>query len=186
MAIRKILKKLKNLSKFDHAISQGQVDRAIKKFIQDNRLIVHGSRAMNAQAQFPHQRAARDYDIFTESDSKPVARKLHKILDELRGGNYHYVKQALHRKTNMLMDVGADLKKGTRDDFELASLTKIPRKRFSSVEIDNILYAHLDELEKAKVRALRYKKYTHRWQKDKADLETIRLMKKLKGGMFFL
>lgn len=182
MNIKTIYKKLEKageLSKFQYATSQGLINRAIRKFIQDNKLILTGSKAMNAQGHFPYQRAARDYDVFTRTNSKPYATKLDKILDKLRKGNYHYVKPSLHKGTYMLMDVGADLKKGTRDDFELASLTKIPRKKFSTVEINNIIYAHLDELEKAKERTLKFKKYGYRYEKDKADLKIIQ---KLKGG----
>ncbi len=182
MSIRTIFNKLKKsgeLSRFNYSTTQGLINKAIKQFIQDRKLIVTGSRAMNAQGHFPYQRAARDYDIFTKGESKLTAQELDRLLDKVRKGNYHYVKPSLHRGTNMVMDIGEDLKKGTKDDFELASLTKLPRKKFSTVEINNILYAHLDELEKAKIRALRFKKFTFRHKKDREDLKIIQ---KLKGG----
>lgn len=186
MSIRTIYNKLKKageLSSFQHATTQELINKTIRKFIQDKRLIIHGSRAVNAQTHFPYQRAARDYDVFTKRNSRLTADQLDKLLDKVRKGDYHYVKPSAHRGTNMVMDVGADLKKRTRDDFELASITQIPRKRFSTVEINSILYAHLDELEKAKLRTLRYKKYTFRHKKDREDL---RIIQKLKGGLFWI
>jgi len=176
MSMRTIYNKL---SRIHHATTQGLVNNKISKFIEKNKLILHGSRAMNAQAHFPYQRAARDFDILTRKNAKPYATKLDKELDQLRNGNYHYVKPARHRGTYMVMDIGNDLIPRTRDDFELASLTKLPRKRFKTIKTNNLTYAHLDELEKSKRRALRFKKYQYRHKKDRQDLKIIQM---LKGG----
>lgn len=186
MSIRTIYNKLKKsgeLSKFNYATTQGLINNTIRKFIQDKKLIVTGSHALNAQSHFPYQRAARDFDVFTKNNPRLTAQELDRLLDKLRGGDYHYVKESFHKGTHLVMDVGADLKKGTKDDIDLADFTRIPRKKFSTVEINNMIYAHLDELEKAKLRTLRFKKYAFRYRKDREDLKIIQ---KLKGGLFWI
>ena len=180
MSIRTIYDKLENsgeLSSLDYAATQGKISRAVKQFIKDKNLIVHGAKAQNAQSHFPLTRATRDYDIIAKNP-KLTAQELDRILDKARGGNYHYTKQAKHKGTHKVMDVGADLIKNTDDDFTLADLTEIKRK-LKTIKINGISYSHLDELEKRKLKSLASKQFIFRHQKDKEDLKIIQ---KLKGG----
>lgn len=186
MSLKTIFNKLKTsgeLDKFNYLLTRDQVNNLIRKFIRDNKLIVTGARALNAQTNFPYQRATKDYDIFTRTKSKQFADKLKRILNEIRNDNYHYVKSSRHKGTYLLMDVGADVIKGTRDDRNIADFSKIPRKTLKTIEQNNMLFANLDELEKAKLRTLKFKKFTFRHKKDKADLDIIQ---KFKGGFFWI
>ena len=180
MNIKEIYNKLKNsgqLSSLDYAATQGEVSRAIKKFIQDKKLIIHGAKAQNAQSRFPLTRESRDYDVFTRTNPKLSAEQLDKLLDRLRGGNYHYTKAGEHKGTHKVIDVGADLKRGTDDDFTLADFTRLTRK-LKTIKQNNTTYSNLDELEKAKLRILKDKQFAYRHKKDKADLQIIQAIKR--------
>ncbi len=181
MSIRNIYNKLKQsgqLSSLDYAATQGKISRAIKQFIQDKKLIVHGAKAQNAQAHFPLTRATRDYDIFTRGNPKLTAIELERMLDKIRGGNYHYSKPSIHKGTHKVIDKGADLIRGTEDDFTLADITKLKGK-LKTIQKNNISYSHLDELEKRKLASLASKQFIFRHKKDREDLKIIQ---KLKGG----
>jgi hypothetical protein len=167
------------LSKLNHASTTGDVDRAILNFIKKKKLIIHGAKAINAQAPFHLQRATRDYDVYTNQPKRNI-ELLDKELDQLRQGNYHYVKKGKHKGTYKLKDIGQDLKRGTKDDFTLTDFTQKP-KGLRTIRKNNIFFSHLNEIKKTKVRTLAKEQFKFRHKKDRADVKIIDLI--IKGGM---
>ena len=172
--LKKVLENKENV--IDYLRTECIIDPTIRDFIKKKKHIIHGAKAMNAQARFPYQRYSRDYDVFSKNP-KLNAEQLDKLLDKVRNGNYHYVKKATHPGTYKVMDVGFDLKRNTKDDFNLVDYTRKPSK-IKTIKIGSLIYVALSEIEKSKKRALAQKQYEYRWKKDKEDILRIKAVKK--------
>jgi|26BtaG_2_1085354.scaffolds.fasta_scaffold01215_2 hypothetical protein len=155
----------------DYLRTRGLTKEQIIKFIKKHKHIVYGSTSINAQSSFPLIRHSSDFDIFTKSPNRS-ANELDRKLDKTRGGDYHYVKPAIHKGTFKVMDIGFDLKPRTEDDFNLADFSRIPRNLKIKI-INGIRYASLDFTKKTKQRILKNKKFDYRHKKDREDLKLI-------------
>ena len=169
---------MSNLSQLDELATKHRIKPIILKLIKQKKQIIHGGKAINAQVTFPFKRHSKDYDIFTTNKPKSSAKELEKNLDSERG-NFHYVKQAIHKGTFKVMDVGLDMKKGTEDDKTIADFTKKP-KGLKTVKIDDFRYSALEEIRKRKIKILKDKSFAFRHEKDAGDLRTINLFLKAK------
>lgn len=153
-------------------------DLVIKEKIRHDKDIVYGARAMNAQLPIPYQRHTQDYDVFSTTPQKR-AIELERSLDKHSGGNYFYVKPAMHPGTFKVMDIGFDNKKGTYDDFGVADYTK-PNRKIKAVKRNGIRYASLSERAKDARKSLSDPMFSFRHEKDRMDLYRIREGKKLR------
>ena len=152
-------------------------DKVINQSLRNKPEVVYGARAMNIQLPPGLQRHTIDYDIYSKTPKKK-AKQLERKLDRDSSGNFFYTKEALHKGTYKVMDVGFDNKKGTRDDFGVIDLTK-PDRKIKKVKIDNINYAHISERERDAKRSLSESEFHYRHEKDRRDLHRIRYSKKI-------
>ena len=171
---------MSRLSQLDELATQHRIKPIILKLIKANKQIIHGGHALNAQVGFPYKRFSRDYDIFSHKKPQNAAKELDKALDIARG-NFQYVKQALHKGTWKVIDVGLDLKKGTEDDKTIADFTKKP-KRLETINIDGFRFASLESIRDRKIKILKNKAFAFRHEKDRRDLNTLNLFLKKKKG----
>jgi len=181
MSIKSILTKIKGsytFPRFNYDTSVGIRDRTIREFIKNNNGIIFGGKAINAHAPLLLKRQSEDYDVLI-NNPKLSAEKLEKLLDIARRGDFHYTTPAEHRGTTKIRDVGADLKRGTKDDFTLADFTK--KRKVKTTKIQGLNFISLPELEKKRLEMIKDPKKRFRRGKDIYDLETIRLIKR---GLF--
>lgn len=147
-------------------------DHIIQQNVRREKDIIYGARAMNIQLPIGFQRNTQDFDIYSKTP-KRNARRLERVLDKQQVGNYYYVKPAMHSGTWKLMDVGADNKRGTMDDYGVADYTK-PDRKIKSVSIGNVRYAALSERKTDAIKSLKDKMFEFRHEKDRKDLYRIR------------
>lgn len=169
-----------SINNINELVTKYKVKPIILKLIKQNKQIIHGGRAINVHVGFPYKRFSRDYDIFTNKNPKKAANQLDKELDIARGSNFHYVKQAVHKGTWKVKDLGLDLIKGTDDDKTIADYSRKPR-RLKTIMIDGFKYSALEEIRKRKVKLLSNPNFAFRHEKDTQDLHTINLFLKAKG-----
>ncbi len=182
MSIKSILTKIKNnytFPRFNYDTSIGVRDRTIREFIKKNNGIIFGGKALNAHAPLLLKRKSDDYDVLIKNP-KISAEKLDRLLDIARRGDFHYTEPAEHRGTTKLRDVGADLKRGTKDDFTLADFTA--KRKVRTTKIQGLTFISLAELEIKRIEMIKDPKKRFRRGKDIYDLETIKL---IKGRLFF-
>ena len=150
----------------------------IKSHLRKTKNIVYGARAMNAQLPLHLRRNTDDYDVYAKKPRK-AAKKMERHLDKHYGGDYYYVKPALHPGTFKVVDKGLDRKPNTEDDYAIVDYTK-PNRKIKHMEKDKIRYARLSERRKDIRRSLEDKESAYRHQKDRADLERLRYKKQLR------
>lgn len=159
-------------------------DKIIKRNVKKNNDIIYGARAMKKQMGFlGASRETKDYDIYTDKMPKGRARELKKKLNDYERREQYYTKPAFFPGTHKVMDKGLDMKKGTRDDFGIADFSKKPRG-LKTTMFGGVKYAHIDEVEKDRVKSLKDKDSSFRHEKDRFDLGLIRMVKSAKrfGG----
>ena len=147
--------------------------RAILNQTKKEKNIIYGAQSIKKQVGI-FSRGTQDYDIFSKKP-KQSANTTDKNLDKIYGWNYHYVKPALHPGTWKVMARGTDMKKGTKDDVGIVDYSKIPIPTPRYRRIDGVRYRRLSQEKKAKYRALRDSTQKFRHQKDKEDLERIKI-----------
>lgn len=74
-------------------------NRAIRKFLRDTDMIVHGGQAINAYLPDWLERETKDWDIFTPENAEERAAVLEKKLDHHYGGDFFGVETAKHPGT---------------------------------------------------------------------------------------
>lgn len=159
---------------FTH-IGKGSI---ILNSLRNTKSIMYGARAMNMQLPFMFYKQTDDYDIYSQRPKRSAVR-LERILDSSAGGDFYYVKRAIHKGTWKVIDSGYDNIKGTRDDFGIIDITR-PGRRLRTVRIDGIKYVHLSERVKDAKRSLKNPIYYFRHEKDRKDLWRIRQGRKLR------
>lgn len=152
-------------------------DTIIRDKIRNDNDIIYGARAMNMQLLGQYKRPTSDFDVYTKKPKKK-ARELEKVLDTRAKGDYYYAKEALHPGTWKVMDKGLDMKKGTEDDFGIADYSK-PTRKIKTINRLGIRYAHISERVKDARRSLTKPEFKFRHDKDRKDLERIRLSNKI-------
>lgn len=146
--------------------------------IKRNKQIVFGRRAMNAQLPGFLNAPTTDFDIYVNTPKRVAFRMQGRLDNALATGKEDfYAKQALHPKTWRVMNVGADKRKGTKDDFSVVDYSPKP-KRVCAVKIKGIKYQCLKAIVKGKKKTLRDPASAFRHAKDRSDLDRIHLAKK--------
>jgi len=153
-------------------------DEPVKTHLRKTKNIVYGARAMNQQLPLHLRRNTDDFDIYA-SKPRNAARKMEKHLDKHYGGDYYFVRPAIHPGTFKVIDKGMDNKPNTKDDYPIADYTK-PNRKIRFMEKDRIRYARLSERRKDIKTSLRDKESAYRHQKDKADLQGIKYKQQMR------
>lgn len=150
----------------------------IENFIKNNNDIIYGARAMNVQVSPGLQRQTFDYDIYSKKP-RAHAEVLERRMDRIAGGDFFYMKEAMHKGTFKVMDKGRDKRKGTLDDFGIADFTK-PNRKIRTINVRGIRYANLSERKKDIKRSLSNPLFAFRHDKDKMDRFRIKVSGKIK------
>lgn len=138
-----------------------------------NKEVVYGARALKKRIGYLGLgRATTDWDLYSRRPLKS-AKELDRTLDKSSGGNYYYVKPAVHQGTYRVKDKGPDCKSNTDDDRNVADYT-VRKKGLRTSESGGVNYVLLSEIVKDRRRALAQKRYAFRHEKDKYDLALIR------------
>ncbi len=151
----------------------------IENFIRKTDNIIYGARAMNVQVAPGLQRMTFDYDLYSKKP-KVHATLLEKRMDRLSGGDFFYMKEAMHKGTFKVMDKGRDRRKGTLDDFGIADFTR-PNRKIRTIRVQGIRYAKLSERRKDIKTSLSNHLFAFRHEKDKMDLFRIKVSGKIRG-----
>jgi len=151
----------------------------IKADARKHGLIFFGGRALNKQMSFGFlERVTHDFDLLT-GNSKPRrhARRVLKKVEKLRPKKQWYLKKALHEGTVKLMNIGADRRRGTQDDYGLADFSGGTRPY---VNIKGLKYETLSHIKQDKRRILKDKESRYRHEKDRGDIRRIEASRRLK------
>lgn len=150
----------------------------IKKQARNNKEVVYGARAMNIQLSRGFlEKHTFDWDIFSKQPRKS-AMQLERTMDRAAGSNSYYVKAAMHPGTFKVMGIGADRKKGTRDDVGIVDYTNMPG-RVKTITQNGIRYRHISIEKQRRKEILKLKKFAFRHAKDKEDLYRMKMSNKL-------
>jgi len=165
--------------KAKYVFNEYLIEPTILKQVKKDNNILYGSQALAKQiGVLKVNRIPSDYDIFSRHPKKS-AKQLERSLDKKMGGDFFYYKPAVHRGTHKVMNKGIDMKEGTRDDYGVADFSQIPRPTPKTRIINGIRYERLSEISKSKRKALRDPKYKFRHEKDRKDLNLIKLHRKI-------
>lgn len=156
-------------------LNQKEIDKIVKNSVRGTSKIVYGSKAMNKQLLPMLNRPSPDWDVFSNTPKKD-AKKLDKKLDKKFGGNYFYVKPAIHYGTWKVVHKGLDLK-NPKDDIGIIDFSK-GKTPFTTIE--KIRYEKLAIIVKEKKERLKDKEKKFRHEKDSNDLKRIKLNMALK------
>lgn len=160
--------------------NQHKIKSIIKKIIKQNKQVVHGARAINAQVSWPYQRETKDYDIFSNKKAGKAARNMERALDKGVGGDFFYTKKGITKGVFKVFDKGFDQKRDTPDDSLIADYMKKP-KGVQSKKIEGIKYRTLADIKKSKIALVNNPQFEHRKKKDLEDIRTINVFLKTKG-----
>jgi len=161
-------KSLKKAEKF-YKLSPKTTDKVIlARLKENNKLVVHGGKAINAYLPNWLDKATEDWDIFSETP-RATAKKLEEVLEKKYGGNYFTVKPAKHEGT---FRIRAIVTKRVVADITL------PVREIEYREVDGVNYATLDYHVKQIKRTLAIPEYSFRHGKDKETLQRIKIYKK--------
>jgi len=162
MATQKSLEKAERYYKF----SPKATDKVILARLKANdKLIVHGGKAINVFLPDWLDKATEDWDIFSDTPLA-TAKKLEEVLEKKYGGNYFTVKPAKHKGTFRIQSI---VTKRVVADITL------PEREIEYKEVEGINYATLDYHVKQIKRTLATPEYSFRHGKDKETLQRIRI-----------
>lgn len=151
-------------------------DRIILEQAKKEKNIIYGARSIQKQIGI-FSRGTKDWDILSNKPRRSATRTENK-MDKISGGDYYYIKPAIHPGTWKVMSKGYDSNKGTKDDFGIVDYTVTPKPRPKVTIINGVMYRKLSEERNAKMRSLRDKTQKFRWKKDREDIERIKLASK--------
>ena len=122
-----------------------------------------------------------DYDIYRKQP-RQTADKMQRTFDNnfCGGKDCFYSKQAMHPGTYRVMHRGPDMKQGTKDDISIVDYTT-PKKGIKTKRINGIFYERLSSIIQGKKKILKDPESAYRHNKDRGDLERIRMAKKIKN-----
>jgi hypothetical protein len=150
-------------------------ENTIKNQAKREKNIIYGARSVQAQIGFIGSRPTDDWDIFSKKPKKS-AMKTERVLDRLWGYDKFYTKPAMHPGTFKVMNKGFDNRKGTKDDYGVVDYTKMPKPPPRTINILGNRYRKLSQEKSSKFKALRDKTQKFRHQKDREDVERIKLI----------
>jgi hypothetical protein len=148
------------------------VERSILLQAKKEKNIIYGAQSIKKQIGI-YARGTKDYDIFSKKP-KRSATVTEKNLDRIYGWDNFYVKPANHPGTYKVMDKGYDCKPKTDDDFNVADYTVMPKK-VKYITYNGVRYRNIQIEKQAKLKAVKDKSYAYRHEKDKEDLERIKI-----------
>ena len=152
--------------------------KVIRKNVKKSNSIIYGGEAIKQHIGI-YARNTQDIDILTAKPKKE-ANQLQRRLDKVAGGNFYYSKQSkFHKQTFKIGHIGADRKKGTRDDIWIADLTK-PDRRHKVKRMQGIKFVTLPEILKDKRRAIKDPMFRFRHEKDRDDIKRIRFAQSMR------
>ena len=150
-------------------------NKAIVAFLRDSRnprMIVFGTKAVNAYLPSWLDKETKDWDIVSVEKAEEMAGKLERILDKRYGGDFFGVEPAIHPGTFRIRSkvtgvIVADISLKDRNiDFR---------------RLKGVNYATLDWLENEAERLIANPEAKFRRSKDKDTLQRIRVHKRLKS-----
>lgn len=150
-------------------------NRFILNQVKQNKSTIYGAQSIKKQIGI-FGRPTSDFDILSKQPKKS-ARQLEKTLDKASGADIYFTKPAIHPGTYKVKHKGADMKKNTADDIEIADFTK-PTRKFKTVNIEGIKYVRLSEVIKDKRKSLADQEFSFRHAKDKEDIERIKMARR--------
>jgi len=164
--------KKRGLSKVEHFHRQKpKISRTILSKVDDKE-IIYGAKALNKRFPPFLDRHTTDYDIYSTHPHKD-AREAERALDKAFGGDYFYVKPALHPGT---WKVKAHANEETYADYTKPE-EKIPYDRIGGKK-----YVKLSYVKKRIHKTLRDPESKYRHDKDRDALARILIYEALKGG----
>lgn len=143
---------------------QNAYNKIIKQDAREDKDVVYGTQALNAQIPSYLRRQTKDWDIFTRG-AKKEAKELETKLDSYYGGDYFYVKPAQHEGTYKVESYVTG--------NEVADYTDKP-KGIKSVKKNNIKYVPLSWIENSAKTTLKDKASVYRHEKDRDTLQRIK------------
>lgn len=155
------------------ALNEDKNNAIILKQIKQENDIIYGARSIQRQIGIL-SRPTKDWDVFSNKP-KSSAMIAERNLEKQDKGEQYYVKPALHPGTYKVEYVGADKRKGTKDDVGVIDFTQTPSPKPKTINIGGILYRKISEEKKAKLKALKDKTQEFRHQKDQEDYNRIEL-----------
>lgn len=153
-------------------------DKIIREQAKRNNEIIYGSQAIRKQIGF-FGREPKDYDVLS-SHPQASAKQLETSLDKSAEANLYYSKPSRHKGTWKVKNIGADYKKGTEDDIDIADYTQM--KQVKTKVIDGVRYADIQETLKDKEKSTKNKEFAYRHGKDCEDISRIRFAQKMMRG----
>jgi len=154
----------------------GRKESLIEQHAREHKLVIYGGRAVQAQGGFL-ARQTSDYDLST-AHPKREAGHLTSIFNRESAGRFFYqTPSKKHKGTEKVRFVGFDFKRGTKDDFTIADVSKT--RPLKTVNIQGIRYARLSETAKDKAESLKDENFEFRHGKDREDLQRINAIQKV-------
>jgi len=153
--------------------TQSQREKQLLARARKNQDIIFGQQSIKAQTGI-FSRNTFDFDIFTKHPKKS-AFQTEKDFDKIVGFDYFYTKPAQHPGTWKVVGKGVDLKKGTSDDEGFVDYSGFPKPKPKTIIINGVMYRKLSEEKKGKLSAIKDPEYKFRHEKDRADLNRIKL-----------
>lgn len=140
----------------------------IERDTNNDKVVVYGTKALNAQLPKFLQRPTEDWDIFSRTPKKD-AKKLETALDKAYKGDYFYTEKALHSGTHKVKShvTGKGVADYTRRIKGLPYITKYKTR-----------FVPLSWIKSEAAKVLKDKDSKYRWNKDRDTLQRIKLVPK--------
>lgn len=151
-------------------IKKGEINKAVVKHTKKRGNIIYGAQAVKAQVPGIISRSTEDYDIYSNKPKKHAA-SLERNLDRKLGGDFFFVKPAIHPGTWKVVS--------HQTQKNVADFTK-PERKVKTTTIRGVRYVKLSEVERDKMKSLRDPESSFRHKKDRDDLNRIRSFKNIK------
>ena len=173
MGIKMKLPKLKLGNPYKKFFITPKIENTVLSQAKKEKNIVYGGRSIKKQIGL-FGRYTEDWDLFA-TKPKSSALKTEKKLDSHWGSDHYYTKPATHPGTWKVMSKGKDGRKKTKDDYGVADYSRMPRPKPKFVMINGVRYRKLSQEKKAKYKSLKDKEMKFRHQKDRGDVERIKV-----------
>ena len=158
--------------------SKPQFEEALLAQTKKDKNVIYGARSINVQISGPLRRGTQDYDIYAKNPVK-AAKKTSKNYNKIVGSKQFYTQPALHPGTHKVMNVGADMRKGTKDDYGVVDYSGFPIPNPPIRTIRGLRYRTLQREIMAKRKSLADPAMKFRHNKDMKDLKRAMLEKEL-------
>jgi len=165
----------KEITDIDLLKIKGKIDIIILDDTKKRKNIVYGAQSIKKQTGVLGRKTF-DFDIFS-NNPKENAKAVERRIEKLTSKDSFYTKPAMHPGTWKVNYKGEDNKKGTRDDIGIADYTNSPKPKPPIKIINGIRYRTITQEAKSKRKALSQKEFKFRHEKDREDLERIKLKK---------